>query len=131
VQGAANASLTEIVTLLRKDITIPCSCFSYEVPSSSGYKRPDGFDQPKRPSTLKKPVNRTQRTGSSKGQDVPGVAFFQHVTNKHRRHSEKAKSGKTIHEFLITPKVVLKNRITPQSRTVTELFDLGTLSITD
>lgn len=60
------------------------SSFSHEPPS------------PGRPSTLKNPVTRARRAGTSKGQNEPGAVFFRRVTDKHRHHSEKAESRKAI-----------------------------------
>ena len=75
------------------------SCSAHVPPSPSGHEGPDGFDQPERPSTLKKPISRTQPTCSGEGQDIPRAVFFQRIKDKHRRYSEKSKNGKRIHWF--------------------------------
>ena len=71
---------------------------SFLPPSPGRHNRPDGFHQPKRPRSLKKSVNRSQRARHGKQQDEPRAALLKRVTHQHGRHREKSKNCESVHK---------------------------------
>src|SRR6266540_2614144 len=67
-------------------------------PSSQRDDRPDGFNDSKRPGTLRETVQGSERARGGEQQHKPRAAMFERVRNKHQRYSEQSEQRKRCHD---------------------------------
>ena len=75
----------------------PDSPGSIQHPSAQCNDHPHGFDDPERPCTLEKTVDRAEAASDRKSQNEPMASPLEGVANHHGRNREESKCSKRIH----------------------------------
>src|SRR5882762_8479874 len=71
----------------------------FHPPAADRDQSPDSLDHSERPGALQEPIDRPERAGHRKAQDVPRTAVFERIEDQHRHHGKQAKNIEKIHQI--------------------------------